>query len=144
METQKSLPHWYLNWFRMQPRKRSRKSTRPFDKILSTTCRLILRMSKRALQQAKQGFSGLRANRSTGIGDTVEELRHWATFQEQPVNQKAVLSEHIPSNFADDEANDEPALQVPQTIRYSGPRVGRNDPCSCGSGKKYKKCCGRP
>ncbi len=23
------------------------------------------------------------------------------------------------------------------------PRIGRNDPCSCGSGKKYKKCCGK-
>lgn len=23
------------------------------------------------------------------------------------------------------------------------PRVGRNDPCPCGSGKKYKNCCGR-
>jgi predicted aspartyl protease len=25
----------------------------------------------------------------------------------------------------------------------SSPKVGRNDPCPCGSGKKYKKCCGR-
>jgi len=25
----------------------------------------------------------------------------------------------------------------------SSPKVGRNDPCLCGSGKKYKKCCGR-
>ena len=25
----------------------------------------------------------------------------------------------------------------------TGPKVGRNDPCPCGSGKKYKKCCGR-
>ena len=24
----------------------------------------------------------------------------------------------------------------------TGPKVGRNDPCPCGSGKKYKKCCG--
>ena len=24
-----------------------------------------------------------------------------------------------------------------------GPKVGRNDPCPCGSGKKYKNCCGR-
>jgi uncharacterized protein YecA (UPF0149 family) len=24
-----------------------------------------------------------------------------------------------------------------------GARTGRNDPCPCGSGKKYKKCCGR-
>jgi len=25
----------------------------------------------------------------------------------------------------------------------SEPKIGRNDPCSCGSGKKYKNCCGR-
>ena len=24
----------------------------------------------------------------------------------------------------------------------SSPKIGRNDPCSCGSGKKFKKCCG--
>lgn len=30
---------------------------------------------------------------------------------------------------------------VPAPIR-SGPKVGRNDPCTCGSGKKYKNCCG--
>jgi preprotein translocase subunit SecA len=30
---------------------------------------------------------------------------------------------------------------VQQVVR-SGAKVGRNDPCPCGSGKKYKKCCG--
>jgi hypothetical protein len=29
------------------------------------------------------------------------------------------------------------------TVRYAGERIGRNDPCPCGSGSKYKKCCGR-
>jgi SEC-C motif-containing protein len=29
-----------------------------------------------------------------------------------------------------------------QPIRREKPKVGRNDPCPCGSGKKYKKCCG--
>ncbi|MDE6244482.1 MAG: preprotein translocase subunit SecA [Treponemataceae bacterium] len=29
------------------------------------------------------------------------------------------------------------------TVRRTTPKVGRNDPCPCGSGKKYKKCCGR-
>ena len=29
-----------------------------------------------------------------------------------------------------------------ETVRYDA-KVGRNDPCSCGSGKKFKKCCGR-
>ena len=30
------------------------------------------------------------------------------------------------------------------TIRHDHPKAGRNDPCPCGSGKKYKQCCGRP
>jgi len=33
------------------------------------------------------------------------------------------------------------AIPVEQFVR-PGPKVGRNDPCPCGSGKKYKKCCG--
>ncbi|HYZ89575.1 MAG TPA: SEC-C metal-binding domain-containing protein, partial [Myxococcales bacterium] len=33
------------------------------------------------------------------------------------------------------------ASAAPQgTVTRAGPRVGRNDPCPCGSGKKYKKC----
>lgn len=29
------------------------------------------------------------------------------------------------------------------TVRREGKKVGRNDPCPCGSGKKYKQCCGK-
>ena len=32
---------------------------------------------------------------------------------------------------------------VDRTIRNEGPKIGRNDKCPCGSGKKYKNCCGR-
>ena len=31
---------------------------------------------------------------------------------------------------------------APATVRRKGKKIGRNDPCPCGSGKKYKKCCG--
>lgn len=34
-------------------------------------------------------------------------------------------------------------LRPPNTTVMRGPKVGRNDPCPCGSGKKSKKCCGR-
>ena len=34
-----------------------------------------------------------------------------------------------------------PSLAAPIPLRRSGTRPGRNDPCPCGSGKKYKKCC---
>jgi preprotein translocase subunit SecA len=30
----------------------------------------------------------------------------------------------------------------PETVRREGKKIGRNAPCPCGSGKKYKKCCG--
>jgi len=35
------------------------------------------------------------------------------------------------------------AAPVVKTITRDTPKVGRNDPCPCGSGKKYKKCCGK-
>ncbi len=40
------------------------------------------------------------------------------------------------------EAAMEAALNAPSAPVHVGPQVGRNDPCPCGSGKKYKKCCG--
>lgn len=35
-----------------------------------------------------------------------------------------------------------PGFVVQQPFVRPGPKVGRNDPCPCGSGRKYKKCCG--
>jgi SEC-C motif-containing protein len=33
-------------------------------------------------------------------------------------------------------------LVAKKPIQRTSPKIGRNDPCSCGSGKKFKKCCG--
>ncbi len=41
--------------------------------------------------------------------------------------------------------DEEPELPPPvDPIASDDDRIGRNDPCPCGSGKKYKKCCGKP
>ena len=37
--------------------------------------------------------------------------------------------------------DDGPKITIP--LKREIPKVGRNDPCPCGSGKKYKACCGR-
>jgi preprotein translocase subunit SecA len=39
--------------------------------------------------------------------------------------------------------NEAPDDQAPAPIKRVHEKVGRNDPCPCGSGKKYKKCCGQ-
>lgn len=45
---------------------------------------------------------------------------------------------------AQPEASAESDVQLPKvTVRREAPKVGRNDPCPCGSGKKYKACHGQ-
>ena len=39
--------------------------------------------------------------------------------------------------------DDAPIPDVPVEQAHKEAAVGRNDPCPCGSGKKYKKCCGK-
>jgi len=74
---------------------------------------------------------------ATGIKDTIEELRHWAAFEEEPAQRRASLPP-LP-HFA---TAREPAELVTAPMLSRGQRVGRNEPCPCGSGKKFKKCCG--
>jgi len=51
---------------------------------------------------------------------------------------------HADAAALNDEAGDEPATPTaPQTPFVRGDKVGRNDPCPCGSGKKYKQCHGQ-
>jgi uncharacterized protein YecA (UPF0149 family) len=72
----------------------------------------------------------------TGIEDTIEELRHWAAFQKEPPKRLPAP----PAPYFATAPN--PADDVTATVERHGPRTGRNDPCPCGSGKKFKKCCG--
>jgi uncharacterized protein len=44
-----------------------------------------------------------------------------------------------PGGLGDDQ---DPVAGAHAPVMRQGPKVGRNDPCPCGSGKKYKKCCG--
>ena len=54
------------------------------------------------------------------------------------------LENEAGSEFEEDDEIDllEP-IKPEVTIRRSAPKVGRNEPCPCGSGKKYKKCHGK-
>jgi preprotein translocase subunit SecA len=55
-----------------------------------------------------------------------------AAMEQRQRRQQAILNRMA----ASEEANKTPKTRDEH-------KVGRNDPCSCGSGKKYKKCCGR-
>ncbi len=52
----------------------------------------------------------------------------------------ALGGQSVPDGRTTEEAEEEKPKHVPVRV---GPKVGPNDPCPCGSGKKYKKCCGK-
>lgn len=60
------------------------------------------------------------------IEDTIEELEWWACFQ--PKETKTV------KNWDGYQS---------EGVQAFSNKIGRNEPCPCGSGKKYKKCCGK-
>ena len=55
---------------------------------------------------------------------------------------KTIFSFRLPSIERIDFVEQAQSVATPQISKPS-PKVGRNDPCPCGSGKKYKKCCGK-
>lgn len=70
------------------------------------------------------GWAGFKFDRVAPFTDTIGSLSKWAHFTER--------------------AAEGPYVPLPdRTMPHIDPwrKVGRNDPCPCGSGKKYKKCC---
>jgi len=89
----------------------------------------------------------------------------WDDFVEMhaPIRDVAEATDFLDKPFEEDEEDSEPmpekppapipsatgslttgAITEPEPRPFTAPpKVGRNEPCPCGSGKKYKKCCGR-
>ena len=71
--------------------------------------------------------------------DDVRDPGEWRD-PEAPTYQKVrKAAEH---RLARPDLPDPPSRETEPAL-HSTPKVGRNDPCPCGSGKKYKKCCGQ-
>ncbi len=60
------------------------------------------------------------------------------------VNFKSIrqMKKWMKDHEAELRAEGNPEQPKVETVVHEGPKIGRNDPCPCGSGKKYKKCCG--
>lgn len=89
----------------------------------------------------QESFEALRqrllARGKTYVRDVEAEMGWWAAFCDQPVGAKTTANVVGSAN-----AFDRIPRKPSETVVRSAPKVGRNDPCPCGSGKKYKKCCG--
>jgi uncharacterized protein YecA (UPF0149 family) len=93
-------------------------------------------------------------NRLMGLGYSKEEsikqigavlveeiydiMKNQIPFNEKSYAEKLLL---LPNYLERDENEDNETIEIIRTPMNNDPKIGRNKICSCGSGKKYKKCC---
>ncbi|MCQ2513843.1 MAG: preprotein translocase subunit SecA [Ruminococcus sp.] len=117
-----------------------------FDEMIANihedTVKMMLVMPRRVYENQKR-MAAIEAARSAAAkaiaatqGTTDEEAEE---PKQSSVIEKALQREQIAKPM---ETSADGTDTVNKTVR-KGNKVGRNDPCPCGSGKKYKKCCGR-
>lgn len=81
------------------------------------------------------------------IEDAIAEMEWWASFHPEDEGHDAECGcseceEPLdPDSFLPSPPPPDPDRALAPFVR--GPKIGRNDPCPCGSGLKYKKCCGK-
>lgn len=95
------------------------------------------------LESLKYDVIGILSRVQVQAPEEVEEMERQRQEQAERQNRNARHQGAAESaQFADDVADDAADAKVQQVVR-DGAKVGRNDPCPCGSGKKYKHCHGR-
>ncbi len=104
------------------------------DKVKHDVTRVLMTVRVQTASEAEQ------------VGGQIEEAG--GKVLERAQTQHAEFDD-LAEVEAGDAGTDEPPLgpavvaERPQTVRREGPKLGRNDPCWCGSGKKYKQCHGK-
>jgi len=94
-----------------------------------------------------QALARLRGEGRGYVADAATEMSWWAIFDPPTAASSLVASEDSwPSTLADRRPGQPvPVCTVPEQVMQvvrDQPKVGRNDPCPCGSGRKFKRCHG--
>ncbi|MDC0601631.1 preprotein translocase subunit SecA [Aliiglaciecola sp.] len=96
-------------------------------------------------RESFQLFSEMLENLKVEVINILSKVRVQAESDVEAVEEQRRQADEGPKNFEHDspnESEDTAASGSKPEVR-EGPKVGRNDPCPCGSGKKYKQCHGK-
>ncbi len=83
--------------------------------------------------------AGFEASNIRPLDDAIGELSGWYSFSEDYKRDQAKRASSSRTWDEDDKTYNFDGVPEPRTNPFRG--IGRNDPCPCGSGKKFKKCC---
>ncbi|MFC1954147.1 SEC-C metal-binding domain-containing protein [Chloroflexota bacterium] len=93
-----------------------------------------LRQVKAVDAYKNKGYEQFQILLSTIQHDVAHTIFHVSLTRQEPPRRAPVMAQAAAGQAGSDQK---------QPVRASGKKIGRNDPCPCGSGKKYKHCCGR-
>ena len=100
-------------------------------------------------REAFELFSGMLEALKGEVITILSRVQVRAESDVEKVEEQRRQADDVPKNYQHANADGEPGPEAsgPQAAQASaprtGPKVGRNDPCPCGSGKKYKQCHGK-
>ncbi len=92
---------------------------------------------------AQEAFELFEALKGRIGSEVIQKIFRIAVQKETEVERKSAYNIHGMSRGAEGGVGRPGQQPAKGTVKRRQPKVGRNDPCPCGSGKKYKHCCGR-
>lgn len=117
------------------------------DKLLDETIAGERWVAAHIVLSPEDCLARLRSDNNSYLSDAAREMSWWYCFREEkapatPKPGNAMLKEVVDRNSAIAKPPYQGFAAKPATIVRDAPKIGRNDPCHCGSGRKFKKCHG--
>ena len=121
------------------------------DQVYKETAMNLFRLTLRKISEAEQMWENVTPEMfqqfmenfdpsSLPMPENEEERQQLLNFLSQMQNGEMPADNTLPMNMPEDgEENSEPLIPY----QRESAKIGRNDPCPCGSGKKYKHCHGQ-
>ena len=121
------------------------------DQVYKETAQNLFRLTLKRINEAEQMWENVSPEMFQELFENIdpstlpmpeneEERQQLLNFLAQMQNNK--MAEENANNFAMDNMPEEENAEPLIPYQRESAKIGRNDPCPCGSGKKYKKCCG--
>lgn len=116
------------------------------DTVMSRVFKVRIQLSPEAAEQRKkmieaqkQHINNVNAQHNESTSGFAQQVAHSQSQQSARNNFNCDMARRQAVNSSTNQRSQGDNI----TVRRTAPKVGRNDPCPCGSGKKYKQCCGR-
>ena len=148
--SQKTVEKTVMRLMEKPMRRKLQKMTLPQQvlyarKVLRTTG--VIEMRRNLLNGiGEEMVDDIKAGKTQEVGfarylDCPEFMEFWGELDLNAEHVEELGRQATEGQASRLEASEEAYTDRRETLKIDGKKVGRNDPCPCGSGKKYKKCC---